>query len=91
MCNPLPGMIVKDHFTQAGWTSTQPLVLLNATAKLPKSYVTACELDDFDLYDGPKAWADAGKARGFNVTFKGVATGCDHAAFPAQEIIDFIK
>ena len=91
MCNPMPGMIVDDHFTQAAWNSTQPMVLLSNTAKLPKSYVTACALDEFGLYNGPKAWADAGKARGFNVTWSGVATGCDHSNFPAQEIVDFVK
>ena len=89
-CHPGPSMVIDDHFTASGYATTQPTVLLNSVASMPKSFVTVCKNDQFGLFDGPQAWSTAARARGFDSVFYPVMSNCDHSLWPANEVIDFL-
>lgn len=90
-CNPAAGFIIRDHFTESGWNATQPLALLKFTKRLPKSFVTACAMDSFGLFDGPKAWSDQARAQGLDSVFNPVQSGCDHTHWPTDAVLTFLR
>jgi hypothetical protein len=90
----LPGLLIQANYSRPQWEQTQPLILLqnmNTKAKLPRSFVTACKIDQFDLFDGPQLWSNqANYAKPSSSSWYPVYTNCDHYHWPAQEVLTFL-
>jgi pimeloyl-ACP methyl ester carboxylesterase len=90
ICHPGPDAMVKDQFTPSEYSSYQPVETLKRAIQLPKTYVTACELDDFGLFTGPKSWSIQADALGHDIRWSPKTTDCDHYGWPVEEVVEFL-
>lgn len=90
-CHPGPDAMVKDQFTAGEYAVQQPIETLKKATQLPQTYVTACELDDFGLFTGPKSWVIQAEAKGFEIQWSPKTKDCDHYHWPVEEVVDFIS
>ena len=84
-------LLIKENYSEAGWKATQPLVLLEQTGSMPRSFVTACSSDQWKLFTGPKAWSDRAVQLGFESHWAPVTTKCDHSHWPAGAVLEFLS
>ncbi len=83
-------LIVRNYEDPKRWRENRPSALMRNACKMPPVYVTACQHDDFGLFEGPKEWADEARKKGVKVTLRLVDGDCNHYRWPAEEVRRFL-
>ena len=81
----------RQSFTKEEWQKANPIALLAAAKNLPRSFVTACRQDVFNLFDGAQEWVKAAAFKGFDVSWVPVDRDCSHFEYRVDELLEFIR
>lgn len=90
ICNTYQ-LLVGANFWVQEWVIANPVSAIKTAKKMPKMFIMACPEDQFGLWVGPKAYAEAAKILSFDVTFEVSGSGCKHTDAPSLSAMAFLK
>jgi len=86
-----PDHMVKAEFPKKKWPQVNPLERVKTAPRIPPTWVQVCGTDEFDLVDGPLAYADTAMRRGFAVYSEHKTSGCNHFEWNVSSALEFLK
>lgn len=90
ICNTYQLLVAQNFYVQE-WKIANPIETIKTVKKMPRMYVAACPSDEFGLWEGPKAYAQTAKERGFDVTFNQEPSGCKHTTLDMKPLLEWMK
>jgi pimeloyl-ACP methyl ester carboxylesterase len=89
-CNPGPGFLLRSYYSEKDWRRLSPIFQASQVKLVPPVYLTACKLDRWDFFSGPRQFVDELAAHGYRVVWSPKLSDCDHDLWPATEVIQFL-
>lgn len=84
ICNTYQ-ILVSGNFWPSEWLIANPVAWIATVKTMPPLYVMACPQDEYGLFDGPKAFCDTARSRGFPCIFEASPPGCKHTDSPSAK------
>jgi len=86
-----PALLLKGHYQPKEWEKLNPQALVTQSKSYPKTLVSSCKKDLFNLTPGAISFYGLLKLKGFNAKFYDAGMNCKHTDIPSTKILEFIN